>query len=166
LFYRYPAVNPEGLPFGMALDAYGNVWFAQHVIDEIGVLDAINGEIVEVQVPTRGSFVQWLVPDDQGRIWFAEQRGSSLGSITMILNPNMGALEFQATAGEEQREILGSGQPDAARGILGEGTQFPDLGFGFADVFGPLIACGLVVCAVLYSRNVLQVKQMVREIKG
>jgi hypothetical protein len=42
-----------------------------------------------VHTPTRGSFVQWLVPDDQGRIWFAKQRGSSLGSISMSLVLNM-----------------------------------------------------------------------------
>jgi copper transport protein len=165
LFYKYPAVNPEGLPFGMALDTYGNVWFAQHVIDEIGVLDPTNGEIIEVQIPTRGSFVQWLVPDDQGRIWFAEQRGSSLGSITMVLSPTTGA-ESLATTGEDQREILGSELPEATRDMIGRGSQqIPDLGFGFADILGPLVACGLVVCAVLYSRNVLEVKRRVREVK-
>jgi copper transport protein len=156
MFYRYPAVNPEGLPFGMSLDTYGNIWFAQHVIDEIGVLDTTNGEISEVKVPTSGSFVQWLVPDDQGRIWFAEQRGSSLGSITMAVSPNTGAAETQTTSTEYPRETLGSGQRETTG----------DLGFGFADIFGPLITCGLIVCAVLYSRNVLEVKRKIGKVRN
>jgi copper transport protein len=162
LFYRYPAVNPEGLPFGLALDTYGNVWFAQHVIDEIGVLDPTNGEISEVKVPTRGSFVQWLVPDDQGRIWFAEQRGSTLGSITIVINPNTGDAETQTTRGQDQSETLGSRRPETTGR---EFQQIPDLGFGFADIFGPLIACGMVITAVLYSRNVLEVNRKIAEIR-
>jgi copper transport protein len=162
LFYRYPAVNPDGLPFGMALDTYGNVWFAQHVIDEIGVLDPTNGEISGVEIPTSGSFIQWLVPDDQRRIWFAEQRGSSLGSITMVVSPNTGADETQTTPPKDQRGTLGPRQPETTGDIIGRASQqIPDLGFGFSDIFGPLIAGGLVVSAVLYSRNVLEVKQKI-----
>jgi copper transport protein len=161
LFYRYPAVNPEGLPFGMALDAYGNVWFAQHVIDEIGVLDATNGEIVEVQVPTRGSFVQWLVPDDQGRIWFAEQRGSSLGSVAFLLSP-AGAAKSQAAAEDEQRENAKTGQEPATNiGDDSDSQPIPKIGFGFPDVLGPVIAGGIVISAILYSRNALKVRRMI-----
>jgi hypothetical protein len=36
----------EGLLFGMALDTYGNIWFAHHVIDKIGVLNFENGKVV------------------------------------------------------------------------------------------------------------------------
>jgi streptogramin lyase len=166
LFSKYPATNPEGLPFGMALDTYGNIWFAQHVIDEIDVLDTTSGEISEVKVPTRGSFVQWMVPDDQGRIWFAEQRGSSLGSITIVVSPNAGAAETQTTSTEYSRETLGTGQQETTGDIIGRASQqIPDLGFGFADIFGPLITGGMIVCAVLYSWNVLEVKRKVREIR-
>ena len=162
LFYRNPAVNPDGLPFGMALDDYGNVWFAQHVVDEIGVLDQANGEIRDVQIPTKGSFIQWLVPDDQGRIWFAEQRGSSLGSITMVVSPTANTAETQKTLLEDQSETLGSRQMET---IDREVQEIPDLGFGFADVIGPLIAGGIVIAAILYSRNVLEVNRKVAEIR-
>ncbi|HET6640003.1 MAG TPA: hypothetical protein VFG77_00150, partial [Nitrososphaeraceae archaeon] len=157
LFYRYPAVNPDGLPFGMALDDYENVWFAQHVIDEIGVLDTTNGEISEVKVPTTGSFVQWLVPDDQGRIWFAEQRGSSLGSVAFFLSP-AGAAQSQAAAEDEQRENAKTGQVPAA--IIGDDTEsqpIPPIGF----VLGPIITGGIVVSSILYSRNALEVRRMI-----
>jgi copper transport protein len=91
-FSEYSIISEEGLPFGMALDDYGNLWFAQHLIDRIGLIDPENNQITEVQVPTNGSFVQWLVPDDQGRIWFAEQRESSLGAISISLKPNSASI--------------------------------------------------------------------------
>jgi copper transport protein len=162
LFYRYPTLNPDGLPFGMGLDTYGNVWFAQHVIDEIGVLDPTNGEISEVKVPTSGSFVQWLVPDDQGRIWFAEQRGSSLGSITMVVSPTANTAEAQTEQLEDQSQTLGSRQMET---IDRDVQEIPDLGFDFADAFGPLIAGSIVIAAFLYSRNVLEVNRRVAEIR-
>jgi copper transport protein len=172
LFYRYPAVNPDGLPFGMALDDYGNIWFAQHVIDEIGVLDPNRNAIAEVQVPTKGSFIQWLVPDDQGRIWFAEQRGSSLGSIGSVLNPSTSSSDSgaQTVTDEDQPEMRRSERTEEVeeiRGISGEASQrqIPDLGFGFAAVFGPLIASATIVSAILYSRNVLDVKRRIAELK-
>lgn len=161
LFNRYPAVNPDGLPFGMALDTYGNVWFAQHVIDEIGVLDPTNGEISEVKVPTRGSFVQWLVPDDQGRIWFAEQRGSSLGSVASFLSPARVA-QSQETVEDNQRENVKTRQEPGT--IIGNDTEsqpIPEIGFGFPDVLGPVIAGGIVISAILYSRNALEVRRSI-----
>jgi copper transport protein len=157
LFYRYPAVNPDGLPFGMALDDYGNVWIAQHVIDEIGVLDPTNGEISEVKVPTRGSFVQWLVPDDQGRIWFAEQRGSSLGSIRPILNPPTSSLPEAGAAPKVQ-------EPRQIEDKLNEQRLFLDI--GYADVLGPLIAGGIIASTFLYSTNVLQVRRTIEVIRS
>jgi copper transport protein len=170
LFYRYPAVNPDGLPFGMALDDYGNIWFAQHVIDEIGVLDPNGNAIAEVQVPTKGSFIQWLAPDDQGRIWFAEQRGSSLGSIGSVLNPSTSNSGAPTMADEDQREVRRSERTEGVEeigGIIGEASQqqIPDLGFGFAAVLGPLIASATIVSAILYSRNVLEVKRRIAELR-
>jgi copper transport protein len=161
LFYRYPAVNPDGLPFGMALDTYGNVWFAQHVIDELGVLDPTNGEISEVRIPTRGSFVQWLVPDDQGRIWFAEQRGSSIGSVASFLSLPRVA-QSQETVEDEQLENVKTRQdPGTIIGGDTESQPIPQIGFGFPDVLGPVIAGGIVISAILYSRNALEVKRVI-----
>jgi copper transport protein len=173
IFYRFPSPNPRGLPFGMALDDYGNVWFAQHVVDVIGVLDFDRQTISEVQIPTKGSFIQWLVSDDQGRIWFAEQRGSALGSISSILGPpsSITGSGAHTTAEEDRRETTQSRQTEEtgrAGGIIGAVLQgqIPDLGFGFADFFGPFILCAVVACAILYSRNVLEVKRRIEEIKS
>jgi copper transport protein len=149
-FSKYPITSPEGLPFGMALDNYGNLWFAQHVIDNIGLIDPESNEMTDVRIPTNGSFVQWLVPDDQGRIWFAEQRGSSLGAINMALQPNA------ANQGEEGKGVERPTQGQGAGVVAVSGpSNLPQLNFGFADILGPLIAVGIVVSAALYSKNVL-----------
>ena len=59
---------------------------------------------------------------------------------------------------DDHRERLGSEQPELPMGTASH--QIPDLEFGFADVFGPLIACGLVLASFLYSKNVLEVKRL------
>jgi copper transport protein len=161
-FSKYPISSREGLPFGMALDTYGNVWFAQHVIDKIGILNSENGEIAEVQIPARGSFIKWLVPDDQGRIWFAEQHGSSLGAIgmTLVLNrPTADPNEMNQRnedIGSTETEVRGEDK-GASSNI--ESSSIPRLNFGFADILGPLVAVGIVISAVLYSKNVLDVNR-------
>jgi copper transport protein len=149
-FSKYPITSPEGLPFGMALDDYGNLWFAQHVIDKIGLIDPESNDMTEERIPTNGSFVQWLVPDDQGRIWFAEQRGSSLGAINMALQPNAVIQDEERNAGQRPSLRQGAGL------ATGSGpANIPQLNFGFADILGPLIAVGIIVSAALYSKNVL-----------
>ena len=138
----------------MALDAYGNLWFAQHVIDKIGLIDPESNEMTEVRIPTNGSFVQWLVPDDQGRIWFAEQRGSSLGFINMALQSN-------AAIKDEERngsELPTQGQGAGVAAVSGP-SNISQLNFGFADILGPLVAVGIVVSAALYSKNVLDLNR-------
>jgi copper transport protein len=146
-FSEYSIISEEGLPFGMALDDYGNLWFAQHVIDRIGLIDPENNQITEVQVPTNGSFVQCLVPDDQGRIWFAEQRGSSLGAIRISLKPNSASINSNNAIQERDlNEGIQSGKEEQASidSRMGSGLSISGrLGFGFADILGPLIAGGL-----------------------
>ena len=153
-FSKYPIASPEGLPFGMALDAYGNLWFAQHVIDKIGLIDPESNEMTEVRIPTNGSFVQWLVPDDQGRIWFAEQRGSSLGAINMALQPNTAIQDEERNGGERPTQGQGAG----VAAVSGP-SNIPQLNFGFAAILGPLVAVGIVVSAALYSKNVLDLNR-------
>lgn len=82
-FDRYPPLNEAGLPFGMAVDSYGNLWVAEHQIDKMAVLDPRTGASKEANIPITGSFIQWITSDDNGKIWFAAQQGNGLGSITI-----------------------------------------------------------------------------------
>jgi hypothetical protein len=48
--------------------------------------------------------------------------------------------------------------------IIGDDTEsqpIPQIGFGFPDVLGPVIAGGIVISTILYSRNALEVRRMI-----
>jgi copper transport protein len=141
-FREYPSVNEDGLPFGMAVDSYGNLWFAEHTIDRVAVIDPRTGEGSEAKIPISGSQIQWITADDKGKIWFAAQRGSALGSITITAKP---------TAGPED-----SGQAGQAGGGI------PQLPFSFTDAAGPAIAAGIVISAVAYSKSAVDLNRNVR----
>lgn len=132
-FREYPTVNEGGLPFGMAMDTYGNLWFAEHQIDRLGVIDPRTGASTEVKIPITGSFIQWITADDEGRIWFAAQRGASLGSVAITAKP--------ASPG-----------PDDG-GEVPAPSPIKQLGFSLADVAGPAIAAGIVISALAYAKS-------------
>ena len=79
--------NSESLPFGMVLDKYDNIWVAQHVIDSLVVHDPYNNRISEVAIPTEGSFTQFVTADDNGDVWFVEQRGAKIGKVSISSVP-------------------------------------------------------------------------------
>jgi copper transport protein len=139
-FREYPSVNEDGLPFGMAFDGYGNLWFAEHTIDRIGVIDPRTGEGSEAKIPIPGSTIQWITADDKGRIWFAAQRGSAIGSITITAKPSTGPLD---------------GDQAGQAGI-------PQLPFSFTNVAGPAIAVGIVISVLAYSKSAVDLKHNVR----
>jgi copper transport protein len=142
-FRGYPSVNEAGLPFGMAIDTSGNLWFAQHEIDRLGVIDPRTGEGAEANIPISGSFVQWIASDNDGRIWFAAQRGSALGSFSITAAPaSSGSIEDEGLAEQQQNETT-----------TGPLSPIPEIGFSFADVAGPSIAAGIVISALAYAKS-------------
>ncbi len=141
-FREYPSVNEEGLPFGMAMDSYGNLWFAEHTIDRVGVIDPRTGEGTEARIPITGSQIQWITADNDGRIWFAAQRGSALGSITITARPSTAP--------------PGSGEQN---GSTTTGGIIPQLPFSFTDVVGPAIAAGIVISALAYTKSAIDLKR-------
>jgi copper transport protein len=147
-FHDYPSIDEAGLPFGMAMDSYGNLWFAQHEIDKIGVIDPRTGEGTEANVPISGSFVQWITSDNEGRIWFAAQRGSALGSITTTAKP-----ASAGTVNDEGQQLNGTSGPI---------TPIQQLGFSFADIAGPVIAVGIVISALAYAKSATDLKRNIR----
>jgi copper transport protein len=150
-FREYPSINEAGLPFGMAMDSYGNLWFAQHEIDKLAVIDPRTGEGTEANIPITGSFVQWITSDDEGRIWFAAQRGSALGNISTSATP---AASTQTVNNEEQQQ-----QQNNTSGPI---SSIPQLGFSFADVAGPLIATGIVISTLAYAKSATDLKRNIR----
>ena len=152
-FRDYPSINEAGLPFGMAMDSYGNLWFAQHEIDKIGVIDPRTGQGTEANIPITGSFVQWITSDNEGRIWFAAQRGSALGSVTITANPaSPGTINDE---GQQQQLLL-------LNGSSGPISPIQQLGFSFADIAGPVMAAGIVVSALAYAKSATDLKRNIR----
>ena len=37
-FEKYSVPDSDALPFGMTADRYGNIWFAQHTVDNLSSL--------------------------------------------------------------------------------------------------------------------------------
>lgn len=143
-FREYPSVNEAGAPFGMTIDSYGNLWFAQHFIDRIGVIDPRTGKGAEAKIPIPGSFIQWITADDNGKIWFAAQQGSALGSITITSKPSTGP------------------PPDDGGGGGSTVGGIPQLPFSFTDLAGPAIAAGIVISALAYSKSAVDLKRNMR----
>ena len=71
----------------MTLDEEKNLWVAEHVTNRIAVIDPSTGKYKEVTLPSSTPFVQYLTADNEGRVWFAAQRGNALGYITSRINP-------------------------------------------------------------------------------
>jgi copper transport protein len=148
-FREYSSIDEAGLPFGMAMDSYGNLWFAQHEIDKIGVIDPRTGEGTEANIPIAGSFVQWLTSDSEGRIWFAAQRGSALGSVSTTASP----ATPQMVSDEVRQQLNGTSGPI---------SPIQQLGFSFADIAGPAIAAGIVISALTYTKSATDLKRNIR----
>jgi copper transport protein len=70
-----------GLPFGMAMDKFGDIWIAQHTSNQSFVLDPSTGASLKFIVPHPNPYVQWITTDSNGNIWLAEQLAGSLGKI-------------------------------------------------------------------------------------
>lgn len=88
-FKRYSLPDDyDGLAFRMVFDMYDNLWTAQHTSDVLAILDPDSGKTSNVDIPKQGSFVQYLITDSQGDIWFAEQRGNALGTATIKFIPS------------------------------------------------------------------------------
>jgi copper transport protein len=152
IFHSYPSLDEAGLPFGMAMDNYGNLWVAEHTIDKVAVIDPRTGASKEANIPITGSFIQWITSDDNGRIWFAAQRGNGLGSITIIAKPPSSLPPSDNGNGQQQ-------QQQASASTTG---GVPQLGFSFAAAAGPGIAAGIVMSALFYAKSSIDLRRNMR----
>ena len=77
----YPVLDNNALPYGIVMDRIGNLWFAQHTVDKIGLLDTYRGKMVEVDTESKNTFTQWIALDDNGNLWYAAARAAKIGLI-------------------------------------------------------------------------------------
>ena len=125
-FKQIKISNPDSLPFGMAFDKYDNMWVAQHVIDSLVVYDQSSGQIIEIAIPTEGSFTQFVIADDNGDIWFVEQRGGKLGKVSI----------------------------SAVRSQIGTVQEVKSQDIMYVELVAPIIAAGIIATALFYVKSV------------
>jgi copper transport protein len=147
---RYTDLDPTGLPFGMAMDKYGNLWVAEHTINRIAVIDPQTGDHREIEIPAPTPFVQWITSDSNGNVWLAEQRGNALASVTS--NENLSQSNLGAAGGSSE-----------ASNSAYEGVTIP-FGLSYADIIGPSIAAGIVICTLFYTKSIIDFKKSMNQI--
>ncbi len=132
--------SPSNLPYGMAFDEYHNLWVAQHTIDKISIIDPRTGDVVEKNIPSSNTWIQWLTSDSQGNIIMAEERANALAIATI-------------SAGQPQ-----SNQADISPVI-------PKFGFDYAQVVAPSITGLLVVVAFIYCKGTIDLRKATNQVK-
>jgi copper transport protein len=142
-FNRFPPLNPNGLPFGMALDNNRNLWVAEHTINKIAVIDPMTGQNREVNIPQQSPFVQWITSDSQGNIWLAEQRGNSLAVITSTAKPSLS----NSIASQPGTNNINNNQ-----------ASIPSPGFSYVEIVGPSVAAGIILSALFYAKTVIDLR--------
>ena len=145
-FGRVPSPDPAAFPNSAVLDRYGNVWFAMHTVDKLGVHDPLTGEVASVPVPSAGSWVQFMAADGDGNVWFVEQGTAKLGRVGVGYAPAAG----QAAAGP-----AAAGESDAA----GAGPRY-------SEVAGPLMAAGVAAAALVAVRGVRDWREADEAVEG
>lgn len=146
LFQDYPTLDPNGLPFGLAPDKYGNIWVAEHTINKIAVIDRQTGKSKEVKIPNQTPFVQWSTSDSEGNIWFAEQRGHALGMVTTKVNV--------------------APLPPAAPQAPPKQNEGISTLITYNLVVAPAIVVGLILVAFIYVKNVIDCGVAERTLKN
>jgi len=162
-FKEYKLTDPNGLAFGMALDAYGNLWIAQHISDTLAILDPETGETTNIDIPTSSSFVQYLVTDSKKDVWFAEQRGNALGKITTKFIPSV-ASQPTITNTNQETSTMDNKNGNTINNNKTIFTGIPNIisfeKISFNNLFGPFVIIVLVASTILYlnSSNQLRIK--------
>jgi copper transport protein len=155
-FKDFPPLDPNGLPFGMAMDSsYGNLWVAEHTINKIAVIDPRTGASKEVTIPNQSPIVQWVTADSKGNIWLAEQRGNSLAVITST--PKLGQSSNPANPTTAAANQISNTNDD------NDSLGFARLGLSYAAVVGPSVAAGIIVSAFFYTKSIIQLKRSIMQ---
>ncbi|HEY7228572.1 MAG TPA: copper resistance protein CopC [Nitrososphaeraceae archaeon] len=148
-FTDLPIINEAGLPFGMAIDKYGNLWVAQHTINKLAVMDTQKSKIREVPVKAPAPFIQWITSDSNGNIWFAEQRGNSIGMVEPSAGPAVQQQVQQST-----------------KSSTSSTTSNFKLDINYLNFIAPAILVGIIISAFMYARSIVDLKSNISIVKN
>jgi virginiamycin B lyase len=77
-FARHEVRSLGASPFGVAVDAQGTVWTTLQGVDKLARIP-VNGQMTELEVPTRHSGLGDVTVDRSGAVWFVEIRVNQIG---------------------------------------------------------------------------------------
>ena len=97
----------------------------RHVIDALIVYDENSSQMIQVPIPTEGSFTQFVIADDNGDIWFVEQRGGKLGKFSISAVPTQ-----RVAVEETSAEIM------------------------YVELVAPIVAAGIIATSLFYVKSV------------
>lgn len=169
-FSDFPPIAEDALPFGMTLDKDRNLWVAEHVTNRIAVIDPSTSKSKEVTIPSSSPFVQYLATDNDGKVWFAAQRGNAIGYIASSVNPLKGTSPGLASSSSSSSSGAVPGQggntSEATTSLeRAEQTPFTLLSnIGYEYLISPLIAICVVACAALYVNSVVTLKTSIKQV--
>jgi len=78
-FRSYQVGEPGTMPFRLAEDGYGRIWFTELLGNSLGVFDPRTQQFSEFTVPTENAGPADLYVDSVGRIWFTESTARAIG---------------------------------------------------------------------------------------
>ena len=81
--------------------------------------------MIQVPIPTEGSFTQFVIADDNGDIWFVEQRGGKLGKFSISAVPTQ-----RVAVEETSTEIM------------------------YVELVAPIVAAGIIATSLFYVKSV------------
>ena len=133
-FSSIPLEIPGGLPYGSALDTYGNIWVAQHVVDAVSVYSPATGAQRTVNITSEGAFAQFAV-SGAGSVWLVEQQANQL---TRIIPSDLPSTQVPP-------------RPDPAPELL------------YTEVASPLVAAGILAASIFFVKSVWDGRRLERE---
>ncbi|MGH2990148.1 MAG: hypothetical protein ACRDMA_09830 [Solirubrobacterales bacterium] len=165
-FSDFPPIAEDALPFGTTLDKDRNLWVAEHVTNRLAVIDPSSSKNKEVTLPSSSPFVQYLTTDNEGKVWFAAQRGNAIGYITSSVLQNLSS-SSSSVDGRDRGQMQGEAENEASSlGYPILALFVPLFSIGYEYLLGPIIAIGVIISAVFYVNSVVSLKTTIRKVSG
>ena len=85
--------GPMPTPYGLGIDAKGNIWYASYNMDVLGCFDPKTGQTVEYPFPHSENTIRELIPDNEGRMWYGTPSNNKVGYFYLRREANRAAEE-------------------------------------------------------------------------
>ena len=156
----YSVIDNNALPYGIIQDKLGNVWFAQHTVDKIGVLDSYRGKMREVNTLSKGSFVQWITVDDDGKVWYAASRAASIGVIKWSAIEVSGQEQLTTAVIRNNNNNSNNSNNSNVTAVMESPSK------RYVEIFAPSLALLITSVSLIYLRSSREYNKALKIIKN